>query len=130
MSNTNPMPGHILENLEKLTPREREIFDLRQRGLTNKQVAEELKIAVKTVKNYISTINLCLEMKLGSLQGIPVIERGSSRQVPEAAPNWGNDYVYVLVPTNEIIEGLRQSVSKLESEVEDLKMQINKWSSH
>lgn len=44
--------GQLLE----LTPQERKIFDLIGDGLSNKQIAEEMFLAEKTVKNYISNM--------------------------------------------------------------------------
>ena len=46
--------GH--EMISSLTPREQDILALIREKYTNKQIAEKLKIAEKTVKNYISTI--------------------------------------------------------------------------
>lgn len=40
--------------LNKLTPQERQILEGIGRGLTNRQIAEELYLAEKTVKNYVS----------------------------------------------------------------------------
>lgn len=42
--------------LDRLTPRERQILDLIGEGLTNREIAEELFLAEKTVKNRISAI--------------------------------------------------------------------------
>jgi two-component system response regulator DevR len=42
--------------LEELTPREREILELIGRGRTNRQIAAELYLAEKTVKNYVSNL--------------------------------------------------------------------------
>ncbi len=39
-----------------LTPQERKIFDLIGDGLSNKEIAEEMYLAEKTVKNYISNM--------------------------------------------------------------------------
>ncbi len=39
-----------------LTPRERKIFDLIGAGYSNRQIAEELFLAEKTVKNYVSSV--------------------------------------------------------------------------
>jgi DNA-binding NarL/FixJ family response regulator len=40
--------------LERLTPQERRILELISQGLTNRQIAESLYLAEKTVKNYVS----------------------------------------------------------------------------
>lgn len=42
--------------LAELTPQERRIFDLIGEGLSNKQIAETMFLAEKTVKNYISNM--------------------------------------------------------------------------
>lgn len=44
--------GRLLE----LTPQERRIFELIGEGMSNKQIAEEMYLAEKTVKNYISNM--------------------------------------------------------------------------
>lgn len=49
------------ERLSQLTEQERKIFDLIGNGLTNRQIAEQVFLAEKTVKNYVSN----LLMKLG-----------------------------------------------------------------
>ncbi|KPC87243.1 LuxR family transcriptional regulator, partial [Streptomyces sp. NRRL WC-3753] len=42
--------------LDRLSPREREILELIGEGLTNREIAERLYLAEKTVKNRISAI--------------------------------------------------------------------------
>jgi two-component system response regulator DevR len=49
------------QGLEELTGQERKILDLVAEGLTNRQIAERVFLAEKTVKNYVSNIL----MKLG-----------------------------------------------------------------
>ena len=44
------------ELLGRLTPQERRILDLVGRGLTNRQIADNLYLAEKTVKNYVSNL--------------------------------------------------------------------------
>lgn len=46
----NEILENALERVSRLTPRERDVFEGVARGLTNKGVAEQLGIAVKTVK--------------------------------------------------------------------------------
>ncbi|PXY22341.1 response regulator [Prauserella muralis] len=41
---------------ESLSPQERRVLDLVARGLTNRQIAAELVLAEKTVKNYVSSL--------------------------------------------------------------------------
>ncbi|GGX93510.1 response regulator transcription factor [Streptomyces hiroshimensis] len=45
-----------MSELDRLSPREREILDLIGEGLTNRQIADRLFLAEKTVKNRISSI--------------------------------------------------------------------------
>lgn len=42
--------------LEQLTPQERKIFDLIGAGMSNRQIALEMYLAEKTVKNYVSNL--------------------------------------------------------------------------
>ena len=52
-------PGTIAE----LTPREREILELIGEGRSNRQIATELFLAEKTVKNYVSNLLAKLGMQ-------------------------------------------------------------------
>jgi two-component system response regulator DevR len=49
--------------LESLTAREREILDLIAAGLSNREIAGELFLAEKTVKNYVSALLAKLDMQ-------------------------------------------------------------------
>ncbi len=51
------------ERLSGLTPQERRILDLLADGLTNRQIGEQLFLAEKTVKNYVSNVLMKLGMK-------------------------------------------------------------------
>ena len=42
--------------LESLTPHEARIFELIGEGMTNREIADEIHLAEKTVKNYSSTL--------------------------------------------------------------------------
>jgi DNA-binding NarL/FixJ family response regulator len=42
--------------MEKLSRREQEVADAAARGLSNRQIATELKISAETVKRHLSTI--------------------------------------------------------------------------
>ena len=53
MPSAAPTPG---VNLDKLTPREREVAVLIADGLSNKQIARRLRITVGTVKHYVHQI--------------------------------------------------------------------------
>ncbi|MFI7587409.1 response regulator [Spongisporangium articulatum] len=44
------------EELATLTPQERRIFELIAEGLTNRQIGEQMHLAEKTIKNYVSNL--------------------------------------------------------------------------
>ena len=44
------------QELRQLTPQERRILELVAEGLTNRQIGEQLFLAEKTVKNYVTSI--------------------------------------------------------------------------
>jgi two-component system response regulator DevR len=56
-------PVQVDERLAGLTPRERDILDLIADGLTNRQIGEQLYLAEKTVKNYVSGLLAKLGMQ-------------------------------------------------------------------
>jgi two-component system response regulator DevR len=49
--------------LAELTDRERTIFDLIGEGMTNRQIANDVHLAEKTVKNYVSNILMKMGMQ-------------------------------------------------------------------
>ena len=49
-------PTETDERLARLTPQERRILALIADGLTNRQIAGEMHLAEKTVKNYVSSL--------------------------------------------------------------------------
>jgi DNA-binding NarL/FixJ family response regulator len=51
------------ERLASLTPQERRILQLITDGLTNRQIADEMFLAEKTVKNYVSNLLAKLGME-------------------------------------------------------------------
>jgi len=51
-----------LSRLDRLSPQERRVLALIAEGLTNRQIARQLALAEKTVKNYVSTVLRKLEM--------------------------------------------------------------------
>ncbi len=67
------------ERLKHLTPQERRILDLLADGLTNRQIADEMYLAEKTVKNYVS--NLLAKMGMSrrteaAVYAVRLAERG------------------------------------------------------
>ncbi|MGI5466630.1 response regulator [Streptomyces sp. CA-132043] len=68
--------------LARLSPREREILDLIGEGLTNRQIAERLYLAEKTVKNRISAI--LTKLKVGRrIQAAVIAERVREQGAPK-----------------------------------------------
>jgi DNA-binding NarL/FixJ family response regulator len=65
------------DGVEELTPQERRILDLVAEGLTNRQIAERIHLAEKTVKNYVSNIL----MKLGLARRAEVAAYMAKRRV-------------------------------------------------
>lgn len=59
----NPAPATHSEPLPELNHREREILDMIAHGLTNQEIAEQLNISVKTVRNRVSIIYAKLQVK-------------------------------------------------------------------
>ena len=55
--------GEEDERLAHLTPQERNILELIAEGLTNRQIAERVHLAEKTVKNYVSNLLAKLGME-------------------------------------------------------------------
>ena len=51
-----PEPADVQELFPELTPREREVLELIAQGLSNSEIAEQLVITTKTVRNYVSRI--------------------------------------------------------------------------
>lgn len=54
--------AHLAERLRRLSPQERRVLSLIADGLTNRQIADELNLAEKTVKNYVSALLHKLDM--------------------------------------------------------------------
>lgn len=54
--------AHLADRLRRLSPQERRVLSLIADGLTNRQIADELSLAEKTVKNYVSALLHKLDM--------------------------------------------------------------------
>ncbi len=70
------------ERLATLTPQERRILELITDGLTNRQIAEAMFLAEKTVKNYVSN----LLAKLGMERRTQAAVFGARLQQPRPQP--------------------------------------------
>ena len=72
------------EPIEDLTPQERKILNLVAEGLTNRQIADKVFLAEKTVKNYVSNIL----MKLGLSRRAEAAAYMARRRVPRSDSHW------------------------------------------
>ncbi len=71
------------DELASLTDRERRILDLIAEGMTNRQIGEELFLAEKTVKNYVSNLLAKLGMSRRSEAAAYAARLSERRQHPE-----------------------------------------------
>ena len=73
-------PSEEDERLAKLTPQERRILDLIAEGATNRQIGNELHLAEKTVKNYVSNMLMKLGMSRRTEAAVFAVKAGVGRQ--------------------------------------------------
>ena len=71
--------------LGRLSPQERKILDLIAEGMTNREIADELFLAEKTVKNYVSNL---LEMKRRSEAAAYAARLAASRRRQYPPEEW------------------------------------------
>ena len=76
------------ELLSRLTKQERRIVEYIADGLTNRQIAEEMFLAEKTVKNYVSTLLAKLGMSRRSEAAAYVARIEASKQEKTVAESW------------------------------------------
>jgi DNA-binding NarL/FixJ family response regulator len=69
--------------LAKLTDQERTLVSHIARGLTNKQIADEMFLAEKTVKNYVSSVLTKMDMSNRSEAAAYVARAESEKKDPE-----------------------------------------------
>jgi DNA-binding CsgD family transcriptional regulator len=67
---------------ESLTPREREVVGLVVRGLTNREIAEELFLAEKTVENHIGRILVKLDLRSRTQLAAYAVKHGLAADRP------------------------------------------------
>lgn len=73
-------PSEEDERLAKLTPQERRILDLIAEGATNRQIGNELHLAEKTVKNYVSNMLMKLGMSRRTEAAVFAVKAGVGRK--------------------------------------------------
>jgi DNA-binding NarL/FixJ family response regulator len=64
---------------QHLTPKEEQVLGLVAKGMTNRQIAENLGVAEKTVKNYVSTLLAKLGVESRTQAAVMAARRPSSR---------------------------------------------------
>jgi DNA-binding NarL/FixJ family response regulator len=50
------------ERIARLSPQERQVLELLAEGLTNRQIADRMYLAEKTVKNYVTSVLSKMQM--------------------------------------------------------------------
>ena len=73
------------ELLARLSPQERNILRLIADGLTNRQIAEQVHLAEKTVKNYVSNLLSKLGMERRTQAAVYAARLGAQRERPPEA---------------------------------------------
>jgi DNA-binding NarL/FixJ family response regulator len=77
--------------LGRLSPQERRILDLIAEGMTNREIAEELYLAEKTVKNYVSNLLGKLEMRRRSEAAAYAARLAASKRRQYPPEDWGEE---------------------------------------
>ncbi|HDH03418.1 MAG TPA: response regulator transcription factor, partial [Actinobacteria bacterium] len=77
--------GELQEDprLSGLNERERRILDLMAKGMTNRQIADDIYLAEKTVKNYVSGILRKLDMSTRT-EAAAFMARTAAKRTPSA----------------------------------------------
>ena len=80
-------PRRTAQPLENLTEREYEILELISQGLTNRDIADALFLAEKTIKNYVSTVlaKLGVEHRAGAAALFARIDERTHMEPPASA---------------------------------------------
>jgi DNA-binding NarL/FixJ family response regulator len=74
--------------IARLSPQERRILDLIADGLTNREIAEKLFLAEKTVKNYVSNLLAKLEMSRRSEAAAYAARRSANDTIQYPPEDW------------------------------------------
>jgi len=66
----NCIPNTLAETLEKLTPRQRDVFSRLGQGKSNREIADELGLSVSTIKIYVTGVLKALQISNRTQAGI------------------------------------------------------------
>ena len=66
----NCIPNALAETLEKLTPRQRDVFARLGQGKSNREIADELGLSVSTIKIYVTGVLKALQISNRTQAGI------------------------------------------------------------
>ena len=66
----NCVPSALTETLEKLTPRQRDVFSRLGQGKSNREIADDLGLSVSTIKIYVTGVLKALQMSNRTQAGI------------------------------------------------------------
>lgn len=78
---------HQDEQLRRLSPQERRILELIAEGKTNREIANTMYLAEKTVKNYVSNLLVKLGMKRRTEAAVFATKLELQRQSPRSRPD-------------------------------------------
>lgn len=87
LRSTRRSKAHVLDSV-RLTAREREIVDLLGEGLSNKEIAQRMSVAVHTVKSHVHHVleKLALRSRLEVVAFANAVERGRVPAPPPTPP--------------------------------------------
>jgi DNA-binding NarL/FixJ family response regulator len=83
--------GQAQEKIDRLSLQERNVLDLLAQGRSNKQIAEEMFLSDKTVKNYVSHILSKLEMASRTEAATYAASIAAERRARYAPEDWAAD---------------------------------------
>lgn len=83
--------GQTLEKIDRLSLQERNVLDLLAQGKSNKQIAEEMFLSDKTVKNYVSHLLSKLEMTSRTEAAAYAASIAAERRARYAPEDWVTD---------------------------------------
>lgn len=85
------LQGQARHKLDRLSPQEKNVLDLLVQGQSNKQIAEQMFLSDKTVKNYVSHILSKLEMTSRTAVATYAANIEAERRTRYAPEDWSTD---------------------------------------